>query len=322
MEPGSAARPHARSEVAEMGARLSNWGRWGTDDELGCVNFITREARSHAGRLVRTGKSFSLSLPLDRNGPQPASGRRLNPQHVMLQTGTELRAGVQRGSVDGWGNADDMVVMALQCGTHWDALAHAFHDYKMYNDRDCSMVGVDGALKNDISVMSDAIAGRAVLVDVAASLDAPALDPGYRITAEDLNRAVRNQAVEVRAGDILLIRTGHLQRIRASGSWAGLTYSDEPGIGLETLPWLYEHEVSAVATDNWALEVLPSRGEIMLPVHAVGIVYMGLMLGELFVLDALAADCRDDGVFEMLLVAPPLPFSRAVGSPVNPIAMK
>ena len=208
----------------------------------------------------------------------------------------------------------DMVVMALQCGTHWDALAHAVHNYKMYNykmynGRYCALVGIDGALKNDISVMSDAIVGRAVLCDVAASRDVPALDPDYRITAEDLDRALHNQAVEVRAGDILLIRTGHLQRIRASGSWEGLTYSDEPGIGLDTLPWLYEHEVSAVAADNWALEVLPSRSEIMLPVHAVGIVYMGLMLGELFVL---AADCREDGVFEMLLVAPPLPFSRAV----------
>jgi kynurenine formamidase len=305
-----------------MGAALSNWGRWGADDELGCVNFITRESRRAASSLIREGKTFSLALSLDREGPQPSTERRLNPQHVMLQTGTELRAGVQRGAMNGWGYADDMVIMALQCGTHWDALAHAFYDYKMYNNRDCTLVGVDGALKNDISVLRDAVAGRAVLCDVAATLGVPALDPDHRITVDDLERTLAAQAVTVRPGDILLIRTGHLGRIRATGSWDGLTYSDEPGIGLDALPWVHEHRIAALAADNWAFEVLPSGNGIMLPVHAVGIVHMGLLLGELFDLDALAEDCRRDGIFEMLVVAPPLPFSRAVGSPINPIAMK
>ncbi|MDA8398971.1 MAG: cyclase family protein [Actinomycetota bacterium] len=308
--------------VGTMGAALSNWGRWGHDDELGCVNFITGERRQMAAGLVREGKAFSLALPLDRNGPQPPTERRLNPQHVMLQTGTELHAGVQRGAVGGWGYADDMVTMALQCGTHWDALAHAFYNYKMYNGRDCTLVGVEGAVKNGINVLRDAVAGRAVLCDVAEARSVEALDPDHRITVADLERTLAAQAVAVQPGDVLLIRTGHLGRIRSSGTWHGLTYSDEPGIGLDVMPWIHDHQVAAVAADNWALEVLPSGAEIMLPVHAVGIVYMGLLLGELFDLDDLAEDCRRDGIFEMLLVAPPLPFTGAVGSPVNPIALK
>lgn len=308
--------------VPAMGAALSNWGRWGGDDELGCVNFITEETRRAAASLVKQGKVFSLALPLNRNGPQPPAARRLNPQHVMLQTGTDLRAGVQRGAIDGWGYSDDMVTMALQCGTHWDALAHAFHDYKMYNGRDCTLVGVDGAAKNDISVLSDAVVGRAVLCDIARARGVDALEADHRITVADLEQTLSSQAVEVRLGDVLLVRTGHLGRIRASSSWDRLTYSDEPGMGLETMPWVHEHGIAAVAADNWALEVLPSGTEIMLPVHAVAIVYMGLLLGELFALDELAVDCERDGVFEMLLVAQPLPFTGAVGSPVNPIALK
>lgn len=312
----------ARHVIRQMSAALSNWGRWGKDDEVGCLNLITDERRQSAARLVQSGKVLSLAIALNREGPQPPTERRLNPQHVMLQTGTELRAGVQRGAIDGWGYSDDMVIMALQCGTHWDAFAHAFHDYKMYNDRGCEMVGVDGAAKNDISALKEAVVGRAVLCDVAASREVDSLDPDYRIGVADIERALRQEAVDVRAGDILLIRTGHLGHIRATGTWHGLTYADEPGITPECLPWIHDHEISAVAADNWALEALPSLAEVMLPVHAVGIVYMGLLFGELFDLDVLAEDCRNDGRFDMFFSAPPLPFSRAVGSPVNPIVLK
>src|SRR5579862_203309 len=117
--------------VDAMVRRVSNWGRWGPGDELGTLNYITSSTRASAAREVKSGEVFSLAISLDRNGPQPAGGPRLNPHHVMLQTGTELKSGVQPDSVDGWGYADDMVTMALQCATHWDALSHAFYDYKM-----------------------------------------------------------------------------------------------------------------------------------------------------------------------------------------------
>ena len=104
------------------------------------MNFISPAKRQEGAALVRTGTVHSLALPLNKNGPQPPQERRLNVQHVMLETGTDLLAGVQRNSVSGWGYADDMVTMALQCGTQWDSLAHAFYNYKMYNNRDCSLV--------------------------------------------------------------------------------------------------------------------------------------------------------------------------------------
>lgn len=303
-------------------AKVSNWGRWGRDDELGTVNFIDAAKRRQAATLVESGRVFSLAVPLDEAGPQPDFERRLNPRHIMLETGTDLLAHVQRGQVDGWGFADDMVVMALQCGTQWDSLAHAFHDYKMYNDRDCALVSATGAEKNAIRVLADKIVTRAVLVDLPRYLGVDWLEPTHRVTVEEMEGALRAEHTDIGRGDVMLLRTGNLARAQASGSWAKYTYSDEPGIGVETLPWFYEREVAAIAADTWAVEALPSQTPLRFAVHAVAIVYMGLLLGEIFALDALASDCAADGRYDCLLVAPPLPFSKAVGSPVNPIAVK
>jgi kynurenine formamidase len=308
--------------IEAMIARVSNWGRWGAEDELGTVNLITAEVRREAAKEVVDGRVFSLAIPLTRGGPQRAGDTRLNPQHVMLQTGTELAAGVQPGSVDGWGYADDMVTMALQCATHWDGLSHTFFDYHMYNERHCSLVGCDGAQANSIFTHVDKVFTRGVLVDIPRLLGVPWLELDHEVTIAEVEAALERQGSEVRSGDALLIRTGNLGRSRRDGGWDRLTHGDEPGLGLDALPWLHEREIAAVACDTWAFEVIPNPSSIMLPVHAVAIVHMGLLIGELFDLDALAEDCARDGRYSVLLSAQPLPFAGAVGSPVNPIAVK
>lgn len=300
---------------------VSNWGRWGVDDQLGTLNYLTPDVRSAGAALVREGRPISLALPLNREGLQPPTDVRLNPQHVMLQTGTDLRAGVQRNSIDGWGYADDMVTLALQAATHWDGLAHAFYDYKMYNDRDCTLVDVNGASFNAIAAVAPYLIGRAVVLDVASALGLSHLDLAHRITIADLEKTVDVQGVDIRSGDILLIRTGNLGRARAGGGWDRYAYTDEPGLEWQTVPWLHEHEIAAVATDTWAVEVLPSGTSIMLPVHASAIVHMGLTLGENFVLDQLAEECRRAGRYEVFLSAAALPFPTAVGSPIHPVAL-
>lgn len=312
----------ADEELRALAARVCNWGRWGPDDELGTVNHIDEAARLAGVAEVRTGEALSLSLPYRRNGLQPPGDRRLDPQHTMLQTGTDLRAGVQAGAVGGWGYSDDMVTMALQCSTHWDSLAHAFHDYKMYNDRPCELVSAAGAERNAIDVLQHKLATRGVLLDVAEAFGLSWLEPGRVIDVDDLERAAEALEVEVRQGDVVLVRTGAIARARASGSWEEYSYSAEAGLAPSVLPWLDERRVAAVATDNWACEVLPSNSSIMLPLHAVGIVYMGLVVGENFDLDELARRCRADGRYGFLFVAAPLPFERAVGGPVNPMVLR
>jgi kynurenine formamidase len=162
---------------------------------------------------------------------------------------------------------------------------------------------------------------RGVLADVAGHRSVEALAPDHHITVEELEATLAAQRVAVSEGDALLIRTGHLGRIRREGAWERFIEADEPGLGWDALPWLHEHGVAAVAADNWAFEVLPSRFELDMPFHAIGIVYMGLLIGEIFELDELAATCRAQASFEFLFCAPPLPFMRAVGSPVNPLAV-
>ncbi len=214
-----------------------------------------------------------------------------------------------------------MVTMALQAATHWDGLGHAFYDYKMYNGRDCTLVSMKGAAKNAIGQVAPLLVGRAVLLDVAAALGLDHLPLDYRITPADLDRCVEAEGVDVRSGDILLIRTGNLGRATAGGGWDRYVDTDEPGIGWEVVPWLHEREIAALAMDNWAIEVLPSGATIWLPVHATAIVHMGLTMGENFVLDELAAECRKRGRYEFFLTAAALPFPAAVGSPINPIAV-
>lgn len=309
-------------DVEELADRYSNWGRWGEDDELGTLNLITPQKRLEAAGLVRRGRTFSLAIDFGPDGPIPATDRRWNPRHAMLETGTDACAGTQAMNAEGWGVADDIISMPLQCATQWDGLSHVFHRGKMWNGYDASLVDTHGAQRNAIDKLRDAVATRGVLIDVPRALGVEWLELDHHITPAQLDEALERQGVEVTAGDAVLIRTGNLARARRDGGWDRYTHTDEPGVGLDAIPWFHERDVAAVANDTWAFEVIPSRTEVWLPFHVVGIVHMGLLVGEIFDLEELARDCAQDGVYEFMFVAPPLPFARAVGSPVNPLAIK
>ena len=292
-------------QIEAMIRRVSNWGRWGHDDELGTVNLITPQARRRGAAAMRRGEAFSLAIAVDRHGPQPHGDRRLNAQHTMLVTGSDLKAGVQPGAVGGWGYADDAVTLATHGATHWDCLAHQFYDFKMYNDRDCALVRADGAECCGVTAFASQMVTRGLLLDLPRTLGVDWLPIDYRITVAELDRTLELERIEPCSGDVLLIRTGNMTRARRNGGWDDYVYTHEPGIGLDALPWLHEREIAGVATDTWAFEVIPGGASIWLPVHAVGIVHMGLLLGEVFQLDELAADCAADGCYEFLLAAQP-----------------
>lgn len=311
-----------QAELDAIIERVNNWGRWGADDQLGTVNLITEEVRRHAASCVRTGKTFSLAVPFDREGPAPHGGLRLNAQLSMLQSGADLHGGEGMGGVAGYGFADDMITMAISCGTQWDGLSHFFHDYKMYNDRDCHLVGSTGTEVNSAVLLADRLVTRGVLVDLPRAAGVPWLQPGHRVSAEEIENALDRQQVQVRSGDILLLRTGNMLRARRDGEWVEYAKHPEPGPTVEVLPWLHDRQVAGIATDNWAVEAVPSRAPLLFPVHAVAIVHMGLLMGEIFDLEELAADCAQDGVYEFLLSGGPLPFTGSVSAPCNPVAVK
>jgi kynurenine formamidase len=308
--------PEQEFEFKALGAALSNWGRWGADDQLGTVNFITPAKRVAAAALIRTGEMFDLGMPFDANGPQ-AGGSRFNPIHKMTKLLTDS------SYPDGMMVADDIIIMPLQCATQWDSLAHVGYDGFAYNGVPASAITAsDGATRNSFSQVAPKLISRGVLLDIAALKGVDHLDFSQEITAADLDAAEERQGVRAGSGDILLFRTGWYQHF-AAGDSANYLSRRSPGLGISACQWLRDREIAVVAGDNFAVEVMPAtESGASLPLHMVLIRDLGMTLGEMFNLEELAASCADDGVYEFMFSGIGIKVTGSVGSPVTPIAIK
>jgi len=214
----------------------------------------------------------------------------------------------------------------LQCGTQWDGLGHVFYENSMWNGYDCREVTSAGAQKCGIEKTKNKMVGRGVLLDVARYKGVFALDDGYGITNEDLYGTAKKQNVALKRGDYVIVRTGMMERCQKAGSWDGYPGGDAPGFAFETLDFVKDTELAALASDTWGCEVRPNpvaEGEVInQPWHWITIPIMGMTMGEIFELKELADDCAADKTYEFLFVAPAIPITGAVGSPVNPLAIK
>jgi kynurenine formamidase len=309
-------------EIQATAERVKNWGRWGPDDEIGTLNNIFPEDIVNAARLIRRGKVFSLGLNFDNRGPQTGLwGNRFNPIHTMLTSGVDAIAGRQDSI--GIRYADDMVTMPLQCGTQWDALGHIFFGDKMWNGYDAKLVDSSGAQKNGIEKTRDKMVGRGVLLDVARFKGVESLEDGYGIGTEELEDCAKAQGVEVRRGDFVIFRTGQMERCLKTGVWGGYAGGDASGLRFETADWIRRTDIAAICADTWGCEVRPNESsEASQPWHWVVIPMIGITMGEIFYLKDLAEDCAQNHVYEFFFCGPPLPITGAVGSPINPIAIK
>ncbi|GLY76175.1 cyclase family protein [Actinoallomurus iriomotensis] len=303
------------ADFRRIGAAVSNWGRWGAEDERGTTNLITPQNIVEAARLVRKGAVFELGVPLDADGP-PAFPGRIAPLHLMTETG----AGQEYPGGARW--SDDYVVMPLQAGTQWDAFAHVWYDGMLYNGFPEDTIGPHGARRCSIDALAGGVTGRGVLLDVARHSGVDWLEGGHVIGPETLDAVAERQGTEIRPGDILLVRTGWWGKFAAERDGAGWI-STEPGLGLACVRWIRDHDLAALAMDNWGIEVAPGEDPAATnPVHCVLLRDVGIPLGEIFDLEALADDCADDGRYEFLFTAPPLKVAGAVGSPISPLALK
>ena len=309
-------------EFIALSSRVRNWGRWGGDDQLGTLNLITPEVVVAAASSIRCGRTIPLAIPLEEDGVQAGfvPGRD-NPVRTMHAINESMDPD---GDSDSFHTSDDHVAMGLQAGTHWDGLGHVSYSGQIYNGYDAATITSDGASKCGIHHLRS-VCSRGVLLDVARAKGGELLDCPYSITAEDLDEAVAMGNVEVRSGDIVLVRTGRMSIYHRDG---GLAYCLGPsgdgsnaGLSMSSVPWLHEHNVAAVANDTLAFEVYPSETD-MLAVHLLHLVDMGLTQGQNWDLEALSADCAADGIYEFFLTATPEPFVGGVGSPVAPIAIK
>jgi len=318
-------RTDPEGAVAAAAKRNSNWGRWGPDDVRGTMNYLTAEKRRDAGALIRRGVAFSLAQSFDMDGPQKGWRRRTNPVHTMLDTGTDAAAGVQ-GFPHGIGGADDVIAMPLQCSTQWDGLGHIFDHGLAWNGRlAAETVTSLGDSATGIETVAGVIAGRGVLLDVGRAVGVGGeLPDGFAITRAHLEETIARQGATstVGRGDIVVVRTGQLARCRREG-WGDYAGGPAPGLSFTTADWLHDTEIAAIATDTWGFEVRPNEfDDAFQPLHQVAIPHIGLFLGEMWDPDALAVDCAASNVYDFWLTAAPLPITGAVGSPVNPIAVK
>lgn len=315
-------RSDPEGAIAAEAARCSNAGRWGADDVLGTLNFLDESKRVEGARLVRRGAAFSLAQPFDEKGPQNGWRRRTNPVHTMLDTGLDAERG--QGFPHGLGGADDVVFMPLQCSTQWDGLGHIFDHGTAYNGRRAGeVVTSEGDQVTGIETAAAHLAGRGVLLDVGRVVGEDGeLPDGFPITVEHLETTAAEHGVQVGRGDLVCVRTGRLTRARREG-WGSYAGGPAPGLSFTTAGWLHGTEIAGIATDTWGFEVRPNEfDEAFQPLHQVAIPHIGLFIGEMWDLDELAADCAADGRYEFWLTAAPIPFTGAVGSPVNPIAVK
>jgi kynurenine formamidase len=323
--PESLDRTDPEGAIAAAAKRCSNWGRWGADDVLGTLNFLSPAKRREGAALVRRGASFSLSQSFDMDGPQKGWRRRTNPVHTMLDTGTDAERGVQ-GFPHGIGGADDVISMPLQASTQWDGLGHIFDHGNAWNGRRAGDVVTSlGDSVTGIETVAGLIAGRGVLLDVGRAIGTDGeLPDGFAITHLHLEATIAAQGGTSRIGrgDLVVVRTGRLARARREG-WGDYAGGDSPGLSFTTADWLYGSEIAGIATDTWGFEVRPNEFDVAFqPLHQVAIPNIGLFIGEMWDLDALAADCAEDGRYDFWLTAAPLPVTGAVGAPVNPIAVK
>ena len=311
-------------ETIEKAAKdLSNWGRWGADDQIGTLNFVTPADIVAAGKLIRKGKVFALGLSLKEPIQSGLFGGRWNPIHTMLATGTDAANGNQDVPFPYLRYADDAINMPCQASTQWDALCHIFYGDKMYNGFDAGLVDARGAKKLGIENVRDKMAGRGVLLDIARWKGVDCLPDGYAITNDDLDGCAAAQGVTVGRADFVIVRTGHQERCLESKDWSGYAGGDAPGLAFETAYWSHEKQLAAICLDTWGCEVRPNETDVAnQPWHWIVIPAMGLSMGEIFYVKELAADCAEDHVYEFFFNAPPLHLPGGAGSPINPQAIK
>lgn len=294
---------------------LNNWGRWGADDQRGTLNHLDARSTLDAVALVEEGVQVSCARPI---GWQAAVDVPRPPQHYMIGSGDSYRTGEgpdRQVAIDYFG-----LVFHGHTVTHIDSLAHFFWDGQTYNGRPSSVVSVgDGATEFDVTAGLPGIVTRGVLVDAPRLRGVECVERGDGVGLDDVAAAESQCGFTVRAGDVLLLRTGQLGLREARGP-VDAYVAGSAGPKPELLPLMHERGVAVMGSDT-GNDVQPSGYErFSNPVHQVGIVGMGLWILDNAWLDDLAAACAARNRWHFLISILPLNLPSVTGSPVNPVA--
>jgi kynurenine formamidase len=307
------------AQVREYLRTLSNWGRWGAEDELGTVNLITPGKRVAASGLVREGVSVTCARPIVTD---IAADTTFQPLRFMVDSGEGRDTASPARLLERRG-ASEFIGMVFHgyTITHVDAPSHYFWEGKLYNGRSCDLVtSREGATVASVELLRDGVVSRGVLLDVARTRGIRWMEPGEGVMPLDLEAAERAAGVRVEAGDILLVRTGYYARRLAEGPVHPLR-AGSPALHVACCPWLRERGVAMVGSDTHNDIHPPPYPALGNSFHVVALVAMGLWLIDNANLEDLAQACAARGRWEFLLTIAPLRLRNVTGSPVNPVAV-
>jgi len=302
-----------------------NWGRWGPDDEVGSLNFLTKDEVLRGVRAVKQGKTFTLQVQMGHPKSDPVWPGRSQPVRVSVMDKGHYLAGkgpIFPGHAE---YADDMMIMYLQGSTQYDALGHVWCDDQLYNGYDAKTTAGKMEKASVLPIAERGVVGRGILIDIARFRGKDVLARGETFTHEDVLKAAEAQGSKIEKHDILVIRTGWIGSFYDADKAEFYKDFIEPGLTYspELVRWFHEMEIPNLVTDTIANEVTvdPVSG-VVLPLHNALMRNLGVTLTEIASLDTLAADCAADKQYSFLYVAAPLKVVGGTGAPVNPVAIK
>jgi kynurenine formamidase len=315
MDPSSsiAQRPDhnvSKETIDRWMTELSNWGRWGKDDEKGTLNLLTPDRRRRALSTAREGTSVSLSHNYIEESAEDTSSPFVRQMVNINRPGPFVQFVGDRYTVQYHGGSH----------THLDALCHDSYLGKIYNGFPGSTITQQaGCTKNGITNLKQGIVAHGLLIDIARLKGVPYLEPGTPIFIEDIEAWERQAKIKVAAGDFLVLRTGRWSRRAAKGAWA--TDTSTAGLHASVIPWLKERDVAFLGSDS-ASDVLPSGVDgVIQPIHQFTLVALGMPLFDNLDLEAVAEEAAKRARWEFLIIASPLAVNNGTGSPLNPLAI-
>lgn len=304
-----------------------NWGRFGPNDEIGALNFLTSDEVLRGIRAVKQGRVFTLGVPVARPQGDPLYPSRSQPIRTMAMDKGFYLSGRAQPLPGGLEYADDVITMYLQGTTQYDALGHVWHGNTIYNGYDAKTT-MGGLQKCSIQPIAEhGVIGRGVLIDAARYKGKASLDAGERVTLDDMLGAAKKQNSPIEKHDILIVHTGWLKRFYdkgVEGFFPGGVFN-EPGLGYsaELAKWFHEMEIPSVGSDTIATEqTMHEESGTMIPLHMALLHYQGVIFNEIDWTHDLAEDCAKDGQYTFLFVGSPLKVVGGAGSPVNPVVIK
>ena len=291
-------------DIDRMFNDVSNWGRWGDEDQRGTLNLITPEKRGQAAALVREG--ISVSLTQDFSTQEAVDNT--TPMEMLMSVDPAAPVAMEEWHIFYHGLTY----------AHMDALCHARYKGKAYNGFDATDATEAGCVTSGIEHLKEGVLSRGILIDVPRLKGVPYLEPGTPVLPEDIEAWERETGLRIGPGDVVLVRTGRWGKREDIGPYSLMGGS--PGVHVSSLPLLRERDVAVLGPDV-GLDVSPSGVEgVVIPTHTVAIAGMGLLIIDNANLEALAETAARLNRWEFMFSVAPIPVAGATGSVINAIA--